>query len=88
MYLQKQVGNKEPPFALCLWHTSRLPPLFYFVIPKVFVQAVKRNIDRFPEDFMFQLTDKEFNNLKSQIVISSWGGMRRAKQKQMGWIDF
>jgi len=49
------------------------------VIPKVLVQAVKRNIDRFPEDFMFQLTDKEFNNLKSQIVISSWGGMRRAK---------
>jgi len=41
--------------------------------------AVKRNIERFPEDFMFQLSDKEFDNLKSQIVISSWGGMRRAK---------
>jgi hypothetical protein len=42
------------------------------------VQAVKRNRDRFPEDFMFQLTDREFTNLKSQIVISSWGGSRRA----------
>lgn len=51
----------------------------YGVESRVLVQAVKRNIDRFPKDFMFQLTDKEFNNLKSQIVISSWGGMRRAK---------
>jgi ORF6N domain len=42
------------------------------------VQAVKRNLDRFPEDFMFQLTDQEFLNLKSQIVISSWGGIWRA----------
>jgi hypothetical protein len=32
------------------------------------VQAVKRNIDRFPADFMFQLTRGEFNSLKSQIV--------------------
>jgi hypothetical protein len=32
----------------------------------------------FPKDFMFQLTHKEFNILKSQIVTSSWGGMRRA----------
>ena len=50
----------------------------YGVEPRVLVQAVKRNIQRFPEDFMFQLTDEEFDNLKSQIVISSWGGMRRA----------
>jgi hypothetical protein len=39
-------------------------------------QAVKRNADRFPTDFVFQLTTKEFANLKSQIVISSWGGLR------------
>ena len=45
---------------------------------RALVQAVKRNIERFPEDFMFQLTDNEFKNLKSQIVISSWGGARRA----------
>ena len=51
----------------------------YNIEPRVLVQAVKRNIDRFPEDFMFQLTDDEFLSLKSQIVISSWGGSRRAK---------
>ena len=51
----------------------------YGVETRVLVQAVKRNMDRFPEDFMFQLTDREFTNLKSQIVISSWGGSRRAK---------
>jgi hypothetical protein len=50
----------------------------YGVEPRILIQAVKRNIDRFPEDFMFQLTDAEFKNLKSQIVISSWGGLRRA----------
>jgi len=50
----------------------------YGVEPRVLVQAVKRNIERFPDDFMFQLTDEEFKNLKSQIVISSWGGLRRA----------
>ncbi|MBI3585260.1 MAG: ORF6N domain-containing protein [Nitrospinae bacterium] len=50
----------------------------YEVEPRVLVQAVKRNIDRFPPDFMFQLNDTEFYNLKSQIVISSWGGLRRA----------
>ncbi len=49
----------------------------YEVEPRVLVQAVKRNIERFPEDFMFQLSEKEFANLKSQIVISSWGGLRR-----------
>ena len=42
------------------------------------VQAVKRNAERFPSDFMFQLSDEEFANLKSQIVTSSWGGQRRA----------
>lgn len=43
-------------------------------------EAVKRNEDRFPSDFMFQLTKLEFENLKSQIAISSskWGGRRHA----------
>jgi hypothetical protein len=50
----------------------------YQVEPRALVQAVKRNIERFPKDFMFQLSDSEFANLKSQIVISSWGGARRA----------
>lgn len=39
-------------------------------------QAVKRNIKRFPSDFMFQLSTDEWLNLKSQFVISSWGGSR------------
>ncbi|MBB3056714.1 ORF6N domain-containing protein [Mucilaginibacter gotjawali] len=40
-------------------------------------QAVARNIKRFPGDFMFQLSEQEWSNLKSQIVISSWGGTRK-----------
>ncbi|MDE5419402.1 ORF6N domain-containing protein [Labilibaculum sp. DW002] len=39
-------------------------------------KAVKRNIRRFPEDFMFQLTKNEFENLKFQFGTSSWGGTR------------
>jgi hypothetical protein len=50
----------------------------YGVPPKVLMQAVKRNRERFPHDFMFQLTWLEFDHLKSQIVTSSWGGARRA----------
>ncbi len=50
----------------------------YDVEPRTLVQAVKRNAERFPDDFMFQLSEEEFANLKSQIVISSWGGVRRA----------
>jgi hypothetical protein len=48
----------------------------YQVETKVLNQAVKRNIDRFPFDFMFQLTNKEFTDLRSQIVTSNWGGTR------------
>lgn len=49
----------------------------YGVKTRVLVQAVKRNIDRFPEDFMFQLTSDEFEILRSQSVISrQWGGRR------------
>ena len=62
----------------------------YGVESRALNQAVQRNIERFPEDFMFQLTKEEFENLKSQIVISSeneilksqnvissWGGIRK-----------
>ena len=49
---------------------------FYGVTTKALNQAVKRNADRFPTDFAFQLTDAEFANLRSQIVTSSWGGRR------------
>ena len=48
----------------------------YEVATKVFKQAVKRNLKRFPSDFMFELTKEEFCNLRSQIVTSSWGGAR------------
>jgi len=58
----------------------------YGVETKVLLQAVKRNLERFPEDFMFQLTNQEFNVLRSQSVTSSsealetlrWGGRRTA----------
>jgi hypothetical protein len=39
-------------------------------------RAVKRNPNRFPADFMFQLTAEDVENLKSQVGISSWGGRR------------
>ena len=42
-------------------------------------EQVKRNITRFPEDFMFQLTTEEDGILKSQIATSSWGGKRKQK---------
>ena len=48
----------------------------YGVATRVLIQAVKRNFDRFPEDFMFQLTEKEVEILRSQYVTSSWGGRR------------
>ena len=50
----------------------------YEVEPRALVQAVMRNRERFPDDFMFQLSTEEFGNLKSQLVTSSWGGLRRA----------
>ena len=40
-------------------------------------EQVKRKIKRFPKDFMFSLTQKEFENLKSQNATSSWGGRRK-----------
>jgi hypothetical protein len=49
----------------------------YGVEPRVLVQSVKRNIERFPDDFMFQLNPEEFKILKSQIVTSSCSGIRR-----------
>lgn len=48
----------------------------YQVETRVLKQAVRRNIERFPKDFMFELTRNEFENWRSQFVISSWGGSR------------
>jgi hypothetical protein len=50
--------------------------MFPGVETRALKQAVKRNITRFPVDFMFELSRAEFNNLRSQIVTSSWGGIR------------
>jgi hypothetical protein len=52
--------------------------LLYGVEKKVLKQAVRRNSNRFPEDFMFELNDEELQNLRTQIVTSSWGGLRYA----------
>ncbi len=50
----------------------------YGVEVKRLNEAVKRNAIRFPEDFMFQLAQNEWRDLKSQIATSSWGGARKA----------
>ncbi len=49
----------------------------YGVETKRLNEQIRRNLDRFPEDFMFQLNESEFKNLKSQIATSSWGGRRK-----------
>ena len=49
----------------------------YQVETRALNQAVKRNLKRFPPDFMFQLTEEEHKNLISQFVTSSWGGTRK-----------
>ena len=50
----------------------------YGVETKQLKRAVRRNMSRFPNDFMFDLSEKEFNDLRSQIGTSSWGGSRYA----------
>jgi hypothetical protein len=51
----------------------------YEVKTGALTRQVKRNIERFPADFLFQLSKVEFENLKCQIGISSWGGRRRSR---------
>ena len=50
--------------------------LLYEIETKRLKEAVRRNIDRFPEDFMFELSKEEFDNLRTQIASSSYGGTR------------
>jgi len=50
----------------------------YGVETKALNRAVKRNLQRFPDDFMFQLSVEEYNDLKCQFGTSSWGGSRIA----------
>lgn len=51
--------------------------VLYGVETKRLNEQVKRNLSRFPEDFMFQLSKIEFQNLKSLFATSSWGGIRK-----------
>ena len=48
----------------------------YDVETKRLKEAVRRNIERFPSDFMFELSKGEFSNLRTQIATSSWGSVR------------
>jgi hypothetical protein len=48
----------------------------YGVETKMLVRAVKRNLERFPDDFMVQLTKEEFDNLKYHFGTARWGGRR------------
>ena len=73
----------ERSILLIRGHKVMLSPdlaALYAVEPRALIQAVKRNIERFPRDFMFQLTRVELANLKSQNVISS----RRIRLRSVG----
>ena len=59
----------------------------YEVETKVLNQAVRRNINRFPSDFMFQLTREEYNSLRSQIVILEKGRWRFSKYNPFSFSE-
>jgi hypothetical protein len=74
-----RAGVASRPILLVRGHKVMLDvdlASLYGVETRSLVQAVKRNLRRFPEDFMFQLSHDEAANLRSQTVISSWGGRR------------
>ena len=52
-------------------------PALYGVTVRRLNEQIRRNRDRFPEGFMYELTNQEVANLKSQIATSSWGGKRK-----------
>jgi hypothetical protein len=58
----------------------------YEVDTKVFNQAIKRNIDRFPEDFRFQLIEEEFENLRSQFVTSSFISKKHGGRRYLPYV--
>lgn len=60
----------------------------YGVETKRLKEQVRRNIDRFPDDFMFVLNNEELNNLRSQIATSSWGGSKQFEQAKQEEEDF
>jgi hypothetical protein len=70
--IQKKIFEIRGQKIMLDFHLAEL----YEVETKQLKQAVKRNLNRFPPDFMFELNDKELRNLRSQFVTSSWGGSR------------
>lgn len=70
--IQKKIFEIRGQKVMLDFHLAEL----YEVETKVLKQAVKRNINRFPSDFMFELNDKDLRILRSQIVTSRWGGSR------------
>lgn len=70
--IQKKIFEIKGQKVMLDFHLAEL----YEVETKQLKQAVKRNLNRFPPDFMFELNDKELRNLRSQFVTSSWGGSR------------
>lgn len=64
-------GDTQDAFVQLLDLNSAI----YGVETKRLNEQVKRNIKRFPDDFMFQLTQEEFDEWKSQFATSSWGGV-------------
>jgi len=81
----RSAAPPDSALGLILWIRKQAVMLdadlarLYGVETRVLVQAVKRNRERFPDDFMFQLTKDEFDDLRSQNVIpSGWGGRRSA----------
>lgn len=70
--IQKQIFLLRGQKIMLSQHLAEL----YGVPVRVLNQAVRRNRDRFPNDFMFQIDHSELRNLKSQIVTSTWGGAR------------
>jgi hypothetical protein len=71
-FIEKRIFLIRSHKVMLDFHLANL----YGVSTKVLIQAVKRNIKRFPLDFAFQLSADEFEILRSQIVTSSWGGRR------------
>ena len=70
--IQQQIIELRGQKVMLDFHLADL----YEIETKVLKQAVKRNINRFPTDFMFELSKEEFESLRSQIVTSKRGGMR------------
>ncbi len=71
-FIQNRIFEIRACKVMLDFHLAEL----YEIETKRLKEAVRRNIERFPDDFMFELTTKEWNNLRSQFATSSWGGAR------------